>query len=82
MSVTITGPMTQAADPILISVPRAVLSDLAELPAQLNDRMHDLLERNTDGALAPHEQAELTTLVRVAELGQIAAMALHPQGKP
>lgn len=38
--------------------------------------MHALLERNTDGQLSASEKAELDTLVRIAEFGQIVSMAL------
>jgi hypothetical protein len=74
--------MTQAADPVTISVPRKILSDIAHLSAELTDRMHELLERNTDGQLTPSEQSELETLVRMAEFGQIVSMALQPQANP
>ncbi len=68
--------MIQSADPITLSVPRKVLTDIVQLSAELTDRMHALLERNTDGALGPIEKAELETLVRMAEFGQIVSMAL------
>ena len=74
--------MIQAADPITVSVPRAVLSDIVQLSAELNDRMHQLLERNNEGQLAPAEKHELQTLVRMAEFGQIVSMALLPQSTP
>jgi hypothetical protein len=44
--------------------------------------MHELLERNTDGQLTTTEKAELDTLVRMAQFGQIVAMALQPQAQP
>ena len=68
--------MVQLADPITFSVPRAVLSDISRLSAELTDRMHELLERNSDGKLSPNESAELQTLVRMAEFGQIVSLAL------
>ena len=73
--------MLQAADPVTISVPRNMLSDIVELSAELNDRMHELLERNTDGELGPTEKSELEMLVRIAEFGQIVSMALEPGKK-
>jgi hypothetical protein len=73
--------MVQATDPVIISVPRAVLSTIVDLSAELTDRMHQLLERNTDGDLRSHEKAELETLVRVAELGQIVSMALQSEDR-
>jgi len=45
----------------------------------MTDRMHQLLEKNTDGDLRVHEKVELESLVRIAELGQIAALALRPK---
>jgi hypothetical protein len=70
--------MIQSADPITFSVPRGVLSDIVSLSADLNDRMHHLLEKNTDGQLSEIEKEELQTLVRMAEFGQIVSMALGP----
>jgi len=43
--------MSQRADPVTVSVPRSILSDILTLSAELTDRVHQLLERNTDGAL-------------------------------
>lgn len=74
--------MVQATDPITVSVPRSVLTDIVELSDELNDRMHALLERNTDGALNSTAKAELETLVRMSEFGQIVSMALQPTGRP
>ena len=72
--------MVQIADPITFSVSRAVLTDISHLSAELTDRMHELLERNTEGPLNPNETAELQTLVRMAEFGQIISMALSSTG--
>jgi len=74
--------MVQATDPVTLTIPRTVLSDIVSLSAELSDRMHDLLERNTDGRLSTVEQRELETLVRVAEFGQIVSMALRTQASP
>ena len=72
--------MIQTADPVTFSVPRTVLSHIAQLSEELTDRMHALLERNTDGQLSSTEKAELEALVRIAEFGQIVSMALQRQG--
>ncbi|QOV89197.1 hypothetical protein [Humisphaera borealis] len=64
------------------SVPRKVLSDIAVLSDELTDRMHELLERNTDGLLSEIERKELNTLVNVAQFGQIIALALQPPSNP
>jgi hypothetical protein len=74
--------MIQAVDPITFSVPRTVLADIVALSSELTDQMHELLERNTDGALSTTERAELERLVRIAEFGQIVSMALQPQARP
>jgi hypothetical protein len=76
--------MTSAtvADPVTISVPRAVLDELANLSADFVERMHELLERNTDGQLNASEKLELERLVRIAEFGQIISTALRHQGQP
>ena len=69
--------MVPLADPITFCVPRTVLSELVHLSAELTDRMHALLERNTDGQLAATEREELETLVRIAQFGQIVSSALR-----
>jgi hypothetical protein len=65
------------ADAITFTVPRRTLADISQLSAELTDRMHELLERNTDGRLNSTERAELDTLVRMAEFGQIVSTALQ-----
>lgn len=73
--------MTQTSDPIMFSVPRSVLSDIAQLSGELTNRMHELLERNTDEQLGPVERSELETLVRMAQFSQIVSLALQsPSG--
>lgn len=42
-------------------------------------RMHELLERNTEGSLSETERIELESLVRMAQFAQILAMALQPR---
>lgn len=59
-----------------------MLSEIATLSAELLDRMHELLERNTDGGLNTLEKTELDTLVRMAEFGQIVSLTLQSQGRP
>jgi hypothetical protein len=73
--------MVQASDSVTISVPRMVLTSIVDLSSEMTDRMHQLLEKNTDGDLRSHEKAELESLVRIAELGQIAALALRPKDR-
>jgi hypothetical protein len=74
--------MIQSADPITFSVSRSVLADIVTLSDSLTNRMHELLEKNTDGLLIPAEKVELESLVRMAEFGQIVSIALQPQSRP
>ena len=67
---------------IVLSVPRNLLKDVSQLSGELLDRMHQLLERNTDGDLNSAERAELDTLVKMAEFSQIVSMAFQATGKP
>lgn len=46
----------------------------------LVDRMHKLLERNTEGTLGKFEQEELVTLVEMAEFAQVFALAVVKAG--
>lgn len=63
------------ADAITLTLPRSMLPELPALAQSLNERMHELLERNTEGTLVETERAELETLVQVAQVVQILAMA-------
>ena len=63
------------ADAVTLTLPRSMLPELPALARSLNDRMHALLERNTEGTLVETERAELETLVQVAQIVQILAMA-------
>ena len=44
--------------------------------------MHELLERNADGALNVTERAELETLVLLSEFAQVLAMAAEAATAP
>jgi hypothetical protein len=74
--------MIDTQDPVTISVPKSILADVVRLSDELLDQMHELLERNTDGTLSTSERAELDRLVRIAQFGQIASLALQSAGKP
>jgi hypothetical protein len=63
-------------DLITISIPRAIVADISQFSSAFCDRMHELLEKNTDGKLTPVEKRELDALVRLAELAQIASTVL------
>ena len=67
-------------DPVTVTLPRSTVGGILALSAELTDRMHALLERNTDGALGPVERAELETLVQMAHFGQIVSMAVGTDG--
>jgi hypothetical protein len=63
-------------DTITLTLPRSSVGGILDLSAELTDRMHALLERNTDGELTTVEKQQLDTLVRMAHFGQIVSMAL------
>ena len=54
--------------------PRSALPDVPPLPAAVLDRMHDLLERNTDAPLAGVERDELEILIALVQSDQIARL--------
>ncbi len=60
---------------MVLTIPRAIAPELPSLSERLTDRMHALLERNTDGALNETEHEELETLVDMAQFAQILVMA-------
>ncbi len=65
------------SEPITVRVPRSIASVLPSLSDDLTNRMHELLERNTEGQLNPIERAELETLVQMAQVAQILAMMVR-----
>lgn len=67
--------MGAPSDVVTFTLPRSLVPELPAFASVLNDRMHDLLERNTEGALAESEHAELESLVQMAQYAQILAMA-------
>ena len=69
--------MVARADNFVLTLPRAVVPELPSLSQSLTDRMHALLERNTDGALTGVEREELETLVQMAQFAQILVMAVQ-----
>ncbi len=74
--------MTAIADPITVCFSRGLATDLAQLSAEFSDRMHELLERNTDGKLTSVEAVELCGLVRIAEFGGIVNAAMQQPVRP
>jgi hypothetical protein len=67
--------MSSAAETIVLTIPRAMVPELPSLSRGLTDRMHALLERNTEGNLNAAEREELETLVEMAQFAQILATA-------
>jgi hypothetical protein len=74
--------MVAPNESVTLTLPRSAVDDVLSLSAKLTDRMHELLERNTDNALSPVEQEQLETLVHMAQFGQIFSMAVGAQLKP
>ena len=66
--------MQQATEFVSLRVPRSAIPEIPGLANELVDRMHNLLERNTDGELTAIERQELETLVRMAQFAQILAL--------
>jgi hypothetical protein len=62
---------------ITVTLPASVASEVPVMTQRLVDRMHQLLERNTDQSLNPMEKDELAALVDMAEFAQLLASALH-----
>jgi hypothetical protein len=69
--------MSSTTDAVVLTIPRAIVPELPSLSKSLTDRMHALLERNTDGALGAAEREELETLVQMAQFAQILAMVVQ-----
>lgn len=74
--------MSTPADAITLTVPRSAVPDFRALSGSLLDRMHELLERNTDGTLDAVEREQLETLVEMAQFSQLVSSALDPVKKP
>jgi len=67
--------VTAGPDVVTITLPRSIVPELPAFADVLNDRTHDLLERNTEGMLSESEGVELENLVQLAQFAQILAMA-------
>ena len=66
-----------SADSITVTLPADVASEIPVIAQRLVDRMHELLERNTDGQLSAAEKDDLEALVEMAEFAQIFASAVR-----
>lgn len=69
--------MSAPADVVTVTLPRSIVPELPTFASALNDRMHALLERNTEGTLSESEHAELESLVQMAQFAQIITMAIQ-----
>lgn len=65
------------ASAITVTLPASMAGEVPVMAQRLVDRMHQLLERNTEGTLNPLEKDELAALVDMAEFAQVLATALH-----
>jgi hypothetical protein len=74
--------MATASDSVTVTLPRTAVGGMLSLSKALLDHMHELLERNTEGALSPVEREELETLVEMAQFGQVLTTAIQAQAKP
>jgi hypothetical protein len=74
--------MSAAAGAVTLTLPKSAIPDMVSLSATLLERMHELLERNTDGVLSAVEREELDTLVQMAQFGQIVSLALKRPTTP
>jgi hypothetical protein len=66
-----------ANDPVTLTLPASLANALPAMAQRLIDRMHELLERNTDGQLSAHERDELESLVDMAQFAQVFAAAVQ-----
>jgi hypothetical protein len=70
--------MHDTGDAITLTLPRSAITGVVSLSDTLLDRMHELLERNTDGQLSAVQREEVETLVLMAQFGQLLSAALRP----
>lgn len=63
--------------PITVTLPANIASEFHVMAERLVDRMHELLELNTDGRLNDLQKDELRSLVEMAEFAQVFATAIH-----
>ncbi len=66
-----------AHDTITLTLPAAIAQDVPAMAQGLLERMHQLLERNTDGTLTDQERGQLEGLVEMAQFAQILATAVQ-----
>jgi hypothetical protein len=64
-------------DPVTLTLPASVATAIPAMAQRLVDRLHELLERNTDGQLTANEREELESLVDMAQFAQVFAAAVQ-----
>jgi len=69
--------MMMSAGSITVTLPASVAGEIPVLARRLVDRMHELLERNTEGQVNGVEREELEALVEMAEFAQLVATAVR-----
>jgi hypothetical protein len=74
--------MVSPNDNITLTLPRPILAGLSGVSASFADRMHGLLDKNSDGTISAQEKSELEALVRIAQLDQIVTLALQHSSVP
>ena len=74
--------MAIVEESVTVTLPRSAVGGVLSLSRLLLDRMHELLERNSDGALSAFEREELEALVEMSQFGQVFSLALQAQAKP
>jgi hypothetical protein len=64
-------------DSVTFTLPRSAVPEVIALSRHLLDRMHELLEQNTEGTLSEDRRDELESLVELAQFGQLVSTALE-----
>jgi len=66
-----------AKDFVTLKLPRTAVEDFPVITEALISRMHNLLERNTDGLLSATEVDEAETLVELVQFSQVVVLSLE-----
>ncbi len=72
--------MITADDPVTVILPRSTVGGILSLSSELTDRMHGLMELNTDGRLTSFEKLELETVFQMTHFGRSLAAAFGANG--
>ena len=74
--------MSSSSETITFTFPAGAVAELPLISGELLDRMHELLERNTDGLLNQIETRELETLAQMTQFLQILEMSAARAAEP